>query len=361
MSFNTKILAMKILLVANGNYKHNGARQHEQQKKLYNGLVRNGHNVLFFSNRDAARNGIFLSSYFGKEKSNKDFLQICKNFQPELIICAHADIITPDTLLEARKILPEIKMADFNVDALFIPHNIKALEERTPLFDATFITTAGPALKKFSHKNGVVCYVPNMVDLSIEWPRCHERSDQENDMFWAMRSTKKSRTIDNPRTAPALFLENSGKIKISYHGMNGKPDLLNANYYQAISNAKMGLNNSLSAINNADTAPQDLYLYSSDRISQYIGSGLLTFIAAENCYQDLLTDGEDFISYTCKEDLLEKAIYYKENDNLRKKIAGSGWEKYSKNFNEHVVANYIIETTLSLPYSQSYNWPTEKF
>jgi len=58
---------MQILLVANGNYKHLGARYYEPQKKLYNGLVRNGHNVYFFSDRDDRQKRIVWKG-FGTKK-----------------------------------------------------------------------------------------------------------------------------------------------------------------------------------------------------------------------------------------------------------------------------------------------------
>ena len=64
--------------------------------------------------------------------------------------------------------------------------------------------------------------MPNPVDLSIEWPRCFEHSDQANDVFWALRA-EKGTYPGYPRIELPLYLEKSGKVKIDYHGMNGKP------------------------------------------------------------------------------------------------------------------------------------------
>jgi hypothetical protein len=354
---------MQILYVGNGNYKHRGARYYDAGRKLCNGFTRNGHNVYFLSDRDTARSAtIFGSRKIGIRHCNKVFLDTCINFSPDLIVIGHADIISNASLEQARVLLPNVKIAQFNVDAIFNPHTVEQIAVKAALCDATFVTTGGSVLKKFSHAKGVAAYMPNPVDSSMEWPLCHERSDQEHDVFWACRAMKGSYEGD-PRIELPLHLEKSGQVDIDYHGMNGKEPLYNASYYRHIANAKMGLNisNTCYRGNTDRAAPEDLYLYSSDRISHYMGSGLLTFTTHDNRLEELFAEDKELIFFSTKEELLEKVIYFKNHDNQRKQVARAGWEKSHLQLNDRLVAKYLIETTFRVPLTEPYVWPATTY
>jgi len=357
---------MKILLVGNGNLKHRGERYYDQALKLANGLIRNGHNVFFYSDRDQVHAlsqfstpGIFGTKAHKTKHISQYFLDICRNFQPDLIMLVHADLIAAEALLAARAILPKVKIAQFNVDIIYNRHNAKNIEDKLDAVNATFITTAGQGLKKFSRPGKTVSYVPNIVDTSIEWPRCFERSDQAHDVFWALRALKGSvegdRRIDYP-----LYLEKNG-VSIDYYGMNGKPLLYDARYFEAIANARMGIN--ISQIwtkgNYEKAADEDLYLYSSDRIAHYLGSGLLVFITRDHKLEELFIEDKEAVYFSSKEELLEKIRHYKTNDEARKSIARAGWEKAHTHYNERLIAQYMVETIFGEKSAQDYAWPTQ--
>jgi len=358
---------MRILFVADGNLKQRGARYHFTYRRLVNGFIRNGHNVYFLSDTDTARAGnVFRSSKLGWSYCNNVFIDTCYNFKPALIVLGHADTIQSESLRKVKSFLPHVKIVQYNVDPLFSQHNINMLKSNLSHIDATFVTTAGSIIKCLSHPNGVVSFIPNPVDKSIDYPRCHERSDQKHDVFWSMRKIEKARKReDNPRIEIPLFLENSGRLKVDYYGMNGKPELWNADYYQAIENAKMGLNLSHSYLGRDNlhdkTTDDELYLYSSDRISHYMGSGLLTLSTRDNKLEELFEEDKEMVFFSSKEELLEKAIYYKKNDAKRQEIAKCGWEKSHNCFNERLVAKYMIEVAFRLPFSEDYMWPTETY
>jgi hypothetical protein len=367
---------MHILYVGNGNYNHRGSRYYDVGRKIMNGLIRNGHNLYFLSDRDESRSAnIFRSSKLGIKHCNRVFLDICSNFGPDLIVLGHADIISADSLVRARSLLPKVKIAQFNVDPIFRPHNISMIRNKLPYVDATFITTAGEALKIFHNPQGFISFIPNPVDSSIEWPRCHERNDQPYDIFYGIRHS----TWD-PRIQYPLYLEQFQEIAISFHGKDGKPDLFGRDYYKEIFKSKMGLNLSTKrlapkekiAIENSkdykwkkyineDAAPEALYLYSSDRISQYMGSGLLTISMRGHSLEEMFTEDKEMVYFSTKEELLEKVLYFKHNDKQRMEIALQGWKKYHSLFNEKLIAKYIVETTCNLPLTEDYAWPTEKF
>lgn len=359
---------MRILLVANGNIKHRGARYYDQGLKLANGLIRNGHHVYFLSDRDLLYSlaqfstpGIYGTKTHKIKHISRFFLEVCSNIKPQLIILVHADLISPEALFAARKMFPAVKIAQFNVDIICNPHNIRQINSKLAAVDATFITTAGAGLEKFAQQGSMIAYAPNIVDSSIEWPRCFERSDQPHDVFWALRALKGSIPGDRRIEYP-LYLADNG-IKIDYHGMNGKPLLYNAGYFEAINQAKIGINISQiwSRGNYNKAADDDLYLYSSDRIAHYLGSGLLVFTTRDNRLEELFVEDKEMIFFDSKEELLEKIRYYLAHDEERKKIAKSGWEKAHNHYNERLVAKYMLEATFATEFSENYLWPLTKY
>ena len=85
--------------------------------------------------------------------------------------------------------------------------------------------------------------------------------------------------------------------------------------------------------------------YSSNRIASLMGNGLLTFIDKKTKLNDFFNRNE-IVFYDNLSDLAEKILFYKQKDNLRKKIAKNGKKKYFKLFNEIKIADYIIKKSL---------------
>ena len=59
--------------------------------------------------------------------------------------------------------------------------------------------------------------------------------------------------------------------------------------------------------------------YSSDRITQIIGNGLVTLIDEKTCYRDFFDDDE-MVFYKDINDLVEKIYKYKKDKKLLKQI-----------------------------------------
>jgi spore maturation protein CgeB len=95
--------------------------------------------------------------------------------------------------------------------------------------------------------------------------------------------------------------------------------------------------------------------YSSDRIAQIVGNGLLNLIDEKTLYRDFFSDKE-MIFYKNVDDLSNKIMKYKNDDKDRKKIAERGKIKYTKHFNSNLVASYIIEKTLFGKSKKNYFW-----
>ena len=88
--------------------------------KLNNGLIRLGHQVICYNDREAVR----ALSLFGTKtpwsvrKTNENFYNYCLHFRPDAIILGHADIITAETLLKIRDKEQGIKILKWNVDCI---------------------------------------------------------------------------------------------------------------------------------------------------------------------------------------------------------------------------------------------------
>ena len=196
---------MRVLIVGNAGERYFAERFYIVERKLANGFTRNGHLVHFFSDRDVARNGtLFRSSRAGRGVANVRFLEVVRNFQPDLIVIAHSSLITTTNLAEAKRIAPGPRLAQICVDPLFRAVNVDFLKDRARVVDATFVTTAGAALAQFASATNVSSYFPNPIDASIETGRGFERTDQAFDVFFAANAAG-DRTDDWRRTTPRLI------------------------------------------------------------------------------------------------------------------------------------------------------------
>ena len=135
-------------------------------------------------------------------------------------------------------------------------------------------------------------------------------------------------------------------IKFDFYGANGVQPIWADNLKIAISKSKMGLNLSQG---------KSIKFYSSDRITQLIGNGLLTFIDKKTQLDKFFKDDE-VVFYKNLDDLAKKITKYSLNDKLRVKIAKKGRKKYLKYFNSKIVADFIINKTLDINKNKKYFW-----
>ena len=106
------------------------------------------------------------------------------------------------------------------------------------------------------------------------------------------------------------LIEITPNIKFDIYGANNVQPVWADNYLKAISNSKMGLNLSRG---------EPIKYYSSDRITQIIGNGLVTLIDEKTHYRDFFNDDE-MVFYKNLNDLSEKIIKISKDDKLRKRI-----------------------------------------
>ena len=93
--------------------------------------------------------------------------------------------------------------------------------------------------------------------------------------------------------------------------------------------------------------------YSSDRIAQLMGNGLLTLIDEKTCYSDFFNNNE-IVTYKNLSDLIEKILKYKRDDKKRRLIAKNGKKKYLNIFNSTAISDYIISKTFN--FEKKFKW-----
>ena len=95
--------------------------------------------------------------------------------------------------------------------------------------------------------------------------------------------------------------------------------------------------------------------YSSDRIAQLMGNGLLTFVDEKTKLHELFSK-KMLVTYTNISDLSEKLNKYKIDQKERINIAKNGREFYFKYFNSTIISDYIIYKTFSFKNSKKFIW-----
>ena len=171
----------------------------------------------------------------------------------------------------------------------------------------------------------------------------YNSNNRYKDLFFALShgvnfgKLKTNNTDERETFLNELLLKNK-KLTFNILGYASEQPKWNYQYFNELSKCKMALNLSRGIPSK---------YASSNRIASLIANGIMTFIDKKVMYQDFFSDDE-MIFYKNVTDLSEKIQKYCVEDNLRKKIARNGKNKYLKYFNSTKVADYIIKKTLEI-------------
>ena len=193
-------------------------------------------------------------------------------------------------------------------------------------------------------------YIPNPSDKSFETLNNFNKSCSV-DVFFALshgvhRGVLKYGKADDRASFIKILLDKTPDVKFDIYGINKVQPIWADHYFKTISNAKMGLN-----LSRGDT----IKYYSSDRITQIVGNGLVCLIDEKTQYRDFFNDNE-MVFYKNINDLSEKILKISKDDKLRRKIAKKGKDKYMKYFNSDLVAEFIIDKTMNTNNKKKFLW-----
>ena len=341
---------LKIIHITNFNQRYFGRLHFNTGTRINNGLIRLGHNILSLSDRDLITFSKSIKDYSGAKYLNNLIEKTIYNFRPDLIIFGHADKINGEMLGDMKSKYNNLKIAQWFLDPLskngpdYLKNKSRILDKDEHI-DATFATTDPKALD-FKIKNAF--FMPNPCDEALDNLKIYNMNP-ENDVFYAIshgvhRGILREGKLDERELFIKKLLRHCKGVNFDVYGMFNKQPIWGQDFLNVLTNSKMGLNLSRG---------RPIKYYSSDRIAQLIGNGILTFIHKDTNYGDFFSDKE-IILYKDIYDLSEKIKKYKKDEKLWRIIAKKGQVKYKKYFNSNKVAKFIIDKTLGI--NSKYYW-----
>ena len=347
-----KKIVLKIIHATNFNRRFNGRLHYNTGRRLNNGFVRLGHNVLTISDRDLIHENKNILDISGKKKLQKNLIESSINFKADCLVMGHADSITNETLDYIKNKNKNLKICQWFLDPIgkkgpdYLKNN-KRIIEKVDYIDSTFLTSSPSALYK-EIKNSY--FMPNPSDESFEILKNYENKC-ENDVFFAMshgvhRGELKKGKFDDRELFINKLKKLNKEISFDIYGMNNVQPVWGDNFIKAISKSSMGINLSRG---------EPVKYYSSDRIAQLLGNGLLTFINKKTCFNDFLSNKE-IIFYKDINDLSYKIDKYKKDIKEARIIAKNGRDTYLKNFNSTIVADFILSKTFDYKSKNKFIW-----
>ena len=340
---------MRILHVANFSTHKYGADLYATDRKISAGLIRNSHFVYDFSYRDVCRSeSILRTTRFGRGPVNKKLIQACDTLCPHVLLLGHSELINAVTLAEVRQNNPFIKIGLWYVDALFHKNKTAHLFDKLPFIDVVFATTGGPYLEELQTDNCRAAFIPNMVDKAVESKKSFQNHFYDHDFIFCGRD---SNDLQRRDFMERLYSETAESLRTAFRGCLGQPPVTGYSYIDFLGRSKMGLNIS---------RKNDVPLYSSDRLVQLVGNGLLTFCPKVPS-MELLFNQDELVFYDTFDELLEKIFYYHHNLKECRAIAANGWQRVHESYSAEMVTKYMLEFLFELPFTANYCWKDQVF
>ncbi len=353
---NRNISNLKILNISNfGNRQFNRLYYISIAKKLSNGFIRNGHDVINLSDRDVGKFNKSFRDFKGKKYLNNMIYQTVKNYKPDLILLGHSYDIETETLERIKDnnnntVISqwfEDHLADTGPDFLT---NRKKLLKYNDYLDSSFITTH-PSSLDFIKNNKKYYYLPIPVDKNIENLKVYEKKNQISDVFFSMshgvnRGKLKRDKEDERHNFISELINFCPNIIFDIYGYKNREPVWADDFYKVIVNSKMALNLSRG---------KPLKYLTSNRIASLIGNGLLTFIDKKTKLYNFFNNNE-VIFYKNIKDLSEKLNYFKLNDKRRIEVARNGRRKYFDLFECQKVCDYIISKSFGRKPNKKIKW-----
>ena len=190
--------------------------------------------------------------------------------------------------------------------------------------------------------------MPNPCDRSFEILKNYE-NNCTNDVFFAMShgvhrgGLKKGKYDDRENLINKLVRQNKN-INFDIYGMNNVQPIWGDSFIDKVANSSMGLNLSRG---------KPVKYYSSDRLAQLMGNGLLTFVDKKTLFNNFISN-DKIIYYENVNDLNYKLNKYKKDHKERKRIAKNGKDFYLEKLNSTLVADFILSKTMDYKSKNSF-------
>ncbi len=340
---------LKIIHITDLHIRHAGRLFYSTGKKINNGLIKNGHNVINISDRDltAQRKNIFDIS--GRKYLFEEIFKNIENFKPDLIIFGHVDRLDEENFYKLKEKYSTIRLAQWFIDPLNkdgpdYQKNKERFFLKYQFCDANFITTSTDVLD-FVDDNKTF-FIPNPIDPSIDIYK-NFLGNKEFDIFLAISHGQHRAILKRDFIDDRVYFIKKLTKKANYNtfGFKNNP-VWGQSFFNELNKCSMGINISRG---------KPIKYYSSDRISSLLGNGLLTFIHKDYQYTNFMNKNS-IVTYKNIYDLNKKIIYFKKNKKLQKKIASNGHKLSHKIFNNQLIAEYMVSRSMNYKINNKYIW-----
>jgi len=333
----------RVVHAASYQFAKDGAAFFNCDLKFHQGLVQNGCYVYPFSINDRARMlSLGNSKTFGKGRANRALLRTCQTIRPDALILGHGQYITRKTLEAIRDSVSGIRIGYWYIDPLWEPRDVAHLHHRADLFDAICCTTGGELLREFCRPGSPAAFIPNPVEAGIERYRAFECKQPEYDVVFFGRDKYAPQRRDLLlRLQKAL-----PDVQFGIFGCLGNPLVFGAEKESILARSRMGLNLSRRT---------DVSLYSSDRIAQLTGNGLLTLVHTGAGFEELY-DTDEIGFYDSFDSLVELISRQVADDNSWRGIAQRGWHRAHTEYSSQRVMRFILDLTFRRPEYERSPW-----
>ena len=135
---------LKILHITNFNNRFDGRLHYNTSKRLNNGFIRLGHNVLSISDRDIINNNKTINDMSGVKSLQRSVINNFNNFKPDFVVLGHADSLKAETIEYIKA--QGSKIAQWFLDPVGknspdYKKNKKRILNKSQLIDSTFLTS----------------------------------------------------------------------------------------------------------------------------------------------------------------------------------------------------------------------------
>ena len=340
---------LRVVHAADYQFDKDGLVFNNCDLKFNQGLIQNGCFVYPFSINDRSRAlSFFHHKIWGHGKANRSLIQTCVNVSPDVLILGHSKYVTLDTLLEIRRLVPAIKIGMWYVDALWDAPKIEYLRQRADILDALVVTSGGPILQSLSRPRCPAGFIPNPVEPTLERLRAFDNLRPDYDLVFFGTDNSASERL----TFLKQLIASLPEARIGIFGSFNQPRVYGSQKDKILATSRMSLN-----LNRRN----DVELYSSDRIAQLTGNGLLTLTPRVVGFEELFTPDE--VGYfDTVDDLVATVRRFKQDDALARAVAERGWRRSHAEYSAQRVVQFLLDLILrneryrSAPWSRHVYW-----
>ena len=313
-------------------------------RKQVKGFIRLGHDTQVFSYNNAITkitpiiNNSFMKRLC-KYKVDDLLVRQIKNYNPDIIIVNFPRYVNAKTVKRLRDAAPEAALVGLDVDLWPEMHEGR-IEVATEL-DLVFTTYGSNGQNTLKEKAVHCFFMPNMCDPDIEH-RYDVPDIWKSDILFTGKTRYKNKKYPTEELRYQIISRLADMKNCALYGCFGRNYLGGIQYYYAISGAKIAL--SINANNN-------IRLYHSDRLSQYMACG--TFVLAKTVPDSnlLFKDGEHLKYFETIEEFFDLSQWYLEHKQERVKIAQAGMEWIYQEFNCEKICQYMLDAIENKTYN----------